>query len=349
MNEKLFDFLKELQENKNLRNLSEEATKQTVILKIFSLLGWDPFNAYEVMPEYSVGASRVDYSLRINNSNKVFIEVKKINEDLEKHQEQILNYSFKEGVKMAVLTNGISWWFYLPLSEGSWEQRKFYTIEIYDQDAENITTKFMDFLSKENINSGKYVKNAEEVIKSKQKQYLIDKNLPKAWDKIIKEPDDLLIELLAETTEKLCGYKPDTKTIVKFIHNITKSPYYEPSVAKVTRITQGTNDDYKGKSINSFKLEGKIYNANTWKEMLIKVCSIMYKKHKKDFKKIFSLRGDKRPYFSINPKDLRLPGKIEGTNIYVETNINANFAVRLTRKVIAMFNGNEKDFRIYTN
>ncbi len=128
--------------------------------------------------------------------------VKRVGEDLEKHQEQLLNYSFQEGVKLAVLTNGITWWFYLPLHEGSWEQRKFYTIEIYDQDAEEISQKFWDFLSKENVVSGKAIVSAETIYKGRQKQHLIEITLPKAWNKIIKESDENFIELIAETTEK---------------------------------------------------------------------------------------------------------------------------------------------------
>ena len=159
MNEELLRLIDDFKKDRRLLSFDEAATKQAVILRILKALGWDPFNIDEVYPEYSVGDKRVDYALRHNGRNKAFIEVKKVNEDLEKHQEQLLNYSFKEGVKLAVLTNGISWWFYLPLREGSWEQRKFYTIEIYDQDIKDIVSKFEDFLLKENLISDKAIEN----------------------------------------------------------------------------------------------------------------------------------------------------------------------------------------------
>jgi len=152
MEEKMLELIKKIHSDRQLLSFDEAATKQAVILRILSSLGWDPFNIDEVHPEYSVGGKNVDYALRHDNYNKVFIEVKKVGEDLDRHQEQLLNYSFQEGVKLAILTNGITWWFYLPLHEGSWEQRRFYTIEIYDQDANEIVQKFIDFLSKENVN-----------------------------------------------------------------------------------------------------------------------------------------------------------------------------------------------------
>lgn len=149
-------------------------------------LGWNPFNIEEVYPEYSVGSKKVDYTLRYNGKNKVFIEAKKVNEDLEKYQEQLLSYSFQEGVKLAVLTNGISWWFYLPLREGSWEKRKFYTIEIYDQVSKDIIKKFEELLSKENVISDKTIENAENLynIKVDKNNTIFDKrNIPEGVEK----------------------------------------------------------------------------------------------------------------------------------------------------------------------
>ena len=168
-------------------------------------------------PEYSVGGRRVDYSLRINNVNKVFIEVKKIGEELDNHQAQLLNYSFQEGVKLAILTNGITWWFYLPLQEGSWDQRKFYTIDMLQQEPDDIASKFMSFLSKENIANDKAFENAKIVYKGQQKQKILKRMLPKAWNKIITDPDESLVELLKETTEKMCGHKADNEFIKQFL------------------------------------------------------------------------------------------------------------------------------------
>ena len=162
MNEQILSLLKQLRGDTRLASFDEAATKQIVLLRVLSLLGWDIYNIDEVKPEFAIGNQRVDYSLRHASINKVFIEVKKVGEDLERHQEQLLNYSFKAGVKLAILTNGISWRFYLPLNEGSWEQRKFYTIELYDQDPDDIKGSFVSYLEKENVISDKAVENAEK-------------------------------------------------------------------------------------------------------------------------------------------------------------------------------------------
>jgi negative regulator of replication initiation len=356
MNEKLLKLIKEIQKDRRLVSFDEAATKQAIILRILSCLGWDPFNIEEVCPEYSVGEKRVDFALRHNGQNKVFIEVKKVSEDLEKHQEQLLNYSFQEGVKLAILTNGVSWWFYLPLHEGSWEQRKFYTIEIYDQNPENITQKFIDFISKENVVSDRAVKNAEGLYKSYQRQYLIKETLPKAWNKLITEPDELLVELLAETTEKLCGYKPDSETVEQFLTSFTKEPekskrptqptFRLPSELPTHPVKPVITQNYAGKSIVSFVFKGNKYEVKTWKDMLIQICNIMFSIHRDRFEKVLKLRGRKRPYFSKNPNELRGPERINGTDIYVETNLSANNVVQLSKRILALFGYKEDDIAI---
>ena len=36
------------------------------------------------------------------------------------------------------------------------------------------------------------------------------------------------------------------------------------------------------------------------------------------------LRGKKRAYFSFDPKDLRHPLRVKDSNLFIETNLNAN-------------------------
>lgn len=73
MNEVLSKLINDFKKDRRLLSFDEAATKQAVIMRILSYLDWDPFNIDEVHPEYSVGSKRVDYALRHNGKNKVFI------------------------------------------------------------------------------------------------------------------------------------------------------------------------------------------------------------------------------------------------------------------------------------
>ena len=151
MKGELLGFIKEIKSDQKFLSLDEAAIKQSVVLKILLFLGWDPFNVDETHPEYDVGTGTVDYSLRYDDTNRVFIETLTIGEGLEKYQEKLLLCSIQYNVNIAVLTNGITWWFYLPRHEGDWEERKFYTVDMYEHRAEDIAQKFRDFLSKEHV------------------------------------------------------------------------------------------------------------------------------------------------------------------------------------------------------
>jgi predicted type IV restriction endonuclease len=349
MRSQLITFIEELKSN-GIDGSDEESTKQAVILRALHLLGWNIFDTGEVKPQYvNIAGNKPDYSLRIANITKVYIEVKKINENLDNHQEQLLNYSFQEGVKMAVLTNGLTWWFYLPLNEGSWDQRKFYSIDISEQNSELIADKFSAFLSKENICNSSAFENAEELFKSRQRNYVLRTTLPTAWNKIIDESDDLLLDLLNETTEKMCGFKADQETLEEFFNsnknqfiighksvtsvNTKSKQKRKASVTKSFKLTE----HYTGKQLTSFIFEGKRFESSKWIQILIKLCELFSHQNNIEFERILSLEGRVRPYFSINKNQLRSPEKISGTNIFMETNLGAESIVKLAYKIIILF------------
>ena len=355
MQYQVISFIESLKADKRIISFDEAATKQAVILKLFSLLGWDTFNIDEVTPEYSVFSKRVDYSLRINNANKVFIEVKKIGEELENHQEQLLNYSFQEGVKLSILTNGVTWWFYLPLYEGSWDQRKFYTIDILQQKSEDVVSKFIDFLSKDNIANGKAIQNAEKIYKGQQKQNILKDTLPKAWNKIIFEADELLIELINETSEKICGYRADIELIEQFlskhkevflVSTPSRKTILSPRPKIIPRKPTSIPESYSGRSISSFSFRGSQHGVRFWKDLLITLCKILSTTHRNDFNKVLSIVGRKRPYFTYNENELRIPQKINNTDIFVETNLSANNIVKICLDMLAIFGYSSSELRI---
>lgn len=335
---------------------SEEATKQGVILPILHHLGWNPFDVQEVFPEYSVQNRRVDYSLRINNYDKVFIEVKRIGEDLEKHQEQLLSYAFRQGVKLAILTNGIIWWFYLPLHEGSWEQRRFYTIDLQSQAPNDIIEKLTAFLSRQDVVDGKAVKNAENIYNSRQKGEIIRQTLLKAWRKLLSESDDLLAEVVAESVEKLCGYKPESELVIEFLKEIsgetslpvTPKPLRQ-KVAEVTAVAASdlvtkdkTNDNDKAYVINSiidskpvsFEFDGQTHEVNSWINLLKTFVRLIAEKHHNELEKLTSLAGRQRPYFTTDSNLLRQASRVPNTSLYFETHFSANGIIRLIGQVL---------------
>lgn len=119
--EKLNEFIARVENlKKSIR--TEEATKTSLIMPLFSLLGYDVFNPNEFIPEYiaDVGikkGEKVDYAVAINNKVTILIEAKSINENLQKHDSQLFRYFGTTTAKIAILTNGIKYKFYTDLEE----------------------------------------------------------------------------------------------------------------------------------------------------------------------------------------------------------------------------------------
>ena len=188
MAETIAQAIEQIKNTVSLRSLDESATKQGVALRLLSLAGWNPFDVSEVVPEYTVGNRRVDYALRPGSANAVFIEVKRPGENLERHQQQLLEHCFQEGVKLAALTNGRTWWLYLPLQAGSWEQRRFLTIDLESQEPNIVEQRFMGYLSQENVSSGRAVSDAEDLVQSQQRAEVTSKTIVEAWNQIVGTP-----------------------------------------------------------------------------------------------------------------------------------------------------------------
>jgi hypothetical protein len=223
------EFIAQLKTSSELSLYSEAETKQFVVLPLLRHLNWDDGDRGQVRPEYAVQSRRVDYALMVRATPKVFLEVKRSDQELGIYQEQLLDYAFKEGVRLAALTNGITWWLYLPLHEGTWDQRRFYTIDILEQGAKAICDNFSMFLSKENVESQAAVKNAEAIFDSQRRSAAIRQAIPKAWRKLHSEADPVLVDLLRDEAESISGFKADDEDIKEFLQQCIQAADIPPA------------------------------------------------------------------------------------------------------------------------
>ncbi len=119
--EKMKEFVERIKKLQNSIN-TEEATKTSLIMPFFSLLGYDVFNPNEFTPEYTADVGikkgeKVDYAITLNNVVTILIEAKSVNENLQKHDSQLFRYFGTTTAKLAILTNGIIYKFYTDLEE----------------------------------------------------------------------------------------------------------------------------------------------------------------------------------------------------------------------------------------
>lgn len=101
---------------------TEEATKMSLIVPFFRILGYDVFNPEEFTPEYTADVGikkgeKVDYAIMDNGEPVILIEAKSCKEKLDKHDSQLFRYFGVSTAKFGILTNGIIYKFYTDLDE----------------------------------------------------------------------------------------------------------------------------------------------------------------------------------------------------------------------------------------
>ena len=345
MSDKLLKVIERWQSDERLASFDEARVKQAIILPILRGLGWNTDNPDEVWPEYSVKERWVDYALLTGTTAKVFIEAKKGGEPLERHDSQLLDYACKhDGVEIAALTNGVTWWFYLPLRAGSWEQRKFSTVELNNQDKEDTTRNLLEFLSKENVSSGDAVRNAADLYDHNQKKRQILETLPEAWNQLVSEPHDWIVELLAEKTKELCEHMPEENEVEQFLlaHlqdiKITKSP--DPIPPKPIPPKPKPSGSMKGTKPTAFTFNGTRYEVTSWSKMLVRLCEIVHSEQKSGFEEVLRFKRGRTPDFSREQSDFKHPKQarqINRTGIFVNTCKNADQIMQTAENLIAHF------------
>jgi predicted type IV restriction endonuclease len=362
---KLTEFIKKVQSDERFAAYDEAAIKQAIILKILSLVDWDPFDADEVQPEYEAGGGKIDFSLRHSGTNKFFIMVKKGDKDFPKYQDKLLGYAVQGKAEMAILADGLTWWMFLPLLGGSAEEKRYHVLDMKEQPAEEVSEKIEMFLAKGNVTSGKALKVAEDIYETRQRNLLIRGHLPKAWQKIISEPEKWLTNLLADVTKELCGYKPEREVVEEFLaHEVqvkadlermlrpepsppSPPPDEAPLLYPEKTPASVRSEDFTGKSIIAFSLDGKRHEVKSWKAMFLKLSDVVLPKNKKDeLEVLFTLSTPQREYFSKNPYEFLSGEKISGTGIYVDTNLSAREVVELSHKMLMLFGRKESDLSI---
>ncbi|MBI4645593.1 MAG: hypothetical protein HY738_03105 [Bacteroidia bacterium] len=218
MNENLYNFLVNIKYNTAIYSYDESDTKQGIILPVLEHLGWNTKLVDEIIPEYPVNGFRIDYKINAGN-NDIFLKVKKTSENLEKHEQQLLDYSFRFGVEFSILTNGLNWWFYLPMQKGKWNERRFLDIDVTNQEISFVSNNFTNLLSKQKLISSEAILNAQKIVEDKIRKKNIELLMPKVWNSLMNDFNSPFIELFINELKKSSGYEPTYQEVREYIFN----------------------------------------------------------------------------------------------------------------------------------
>ena len=305
--------------------VNEASVSQGIVLRLLSRLGWQIFDSAIVWPEYSVEGKRVDYALCHPRSKPlIFVEVKGIGQS-DGSERQLFEYAFHHGIPMAVLTDGQEWSFFLPAEQGDYQERCVYKLDIVARPVEESAKIFQRYLAYSEVSSGKAIQNARDDYKNVSKDRQIQNALPEAWKRLLEEEDDLLLELMADKVETICGFKPSLDTVANFLsRKVLSSTISFPTQAPLS-VQQKTqplshsvkkaehidyNDEVSSKDFSGFILNGTKYQERTAKDVMIKVLGVLHSRDDSFLQRFASLphHGRRRRYISHNKMEL-YPGR----------------------------------------
>ena len=326
------------------RFTNEAAVSQGIILPVLSALGWPVFDVHTVIPEYSVGTRRVDYALcHPADRSIVFLEIKRVGQT-EGADRQLFEYAFFEGVPMGVVTDGQEWSFYLPGEQGQFHERRVYKLDLLERDDSEIVNRLQRYLSHKRIVSGEALEAARADYRNAAKARDVTTTIPLAWKSLLEEPDGLLIELLAEKVEDLCGYSPELDQCAEFIERFRET-INEPKLLSPNP-PEPTSPQRKRRQTSKSGEIGFIYNdiqysAKSAREVMSEIFRLFHQNDNSFLERFASRKhGKKRRYLAQNRSEL-YPGRpdlAEEHSIEVISGwwLGTNYSKRDIEKIITL-------------
>ena len=212
---------------------------------------------------------------------------------------------------MAILTDGKEWRFYLPGGQGRYDERMVYKLDLLERNIEDAANRLERYLSYEKVCSGEALQATRSDYQAVAKDREIKDTLPRAWNALLKEPDSLLLEYLAEKVADLCGYKPDLNSCGQFLERVS-NPDIGTTVSTLKQTTplsvkepKETDGVHEKRSVVSCVIKGETYESKSAKEVMCKVFQFVIKEDA-DFPEKFSPLpyGKKRRYLARDRREL---------------------------------------------
>jgi predicted type IV restriction endonuclease len=325
---------------------NEASVSQGIVQRLLHSLGWPVYDTGVVSPEYSLEGRRVDYALCHPASKPlVLIEVKQVGQS-EGADRQLFEYAFHGGVPMAILTDGREWSFFLPTEQGRYDERRLYKLDLLERNSEEIEATLNRYLGYEDICSGRAIEAARRDYRNAARKREAEKALPEAWKKLIEAEDELLMDLVSEKVEDLCGVKPDVTAVATFLRrrlhsteNKPPHPFPAPKKRNPERSLDTSYENSQTPEFVGFSLHGKTHRYKNAIETYTNALRELARRDP-DFPTRFAAypkgRG-KRPYIA-RTREALYPGKpdFEGgrelrRGWWIDTNLSNKQKARLMK------------------
>jgi hypothetical protein len=205
--------------------------------------------------------------------------------------------------------------FFLPGEQGAYHERCVYKLDLIARPITESTKIFERYLKHEEVASGGALENAKSDYRTVSRTRQIRDVLPVAWHQILRDQDELLVDLIAERVATICGFKPEPEIVADFIQKLStpsrpeipapKLPPDHPPMGSPTIETGSAEPQFSG-----FILHGQRYNEGSAIDTLMRVFEVLSGRDANFLERYAALpkHGRKRRYLSRNKMEL-YPGR----------------------------------------
>jgi len=138
----------------------EENVKLKIIIPLLQLLGYDINKNMDF--EHSVRNKKADIGLMINGTLRIIVECKSLEQSLDKHIEQALDYAWKKQVNWVILTNGKETRLYRTWIENVQEAKDRELWKVNLRELESQFDKLAEWVSYRSLSTNKIEEVSEE-------------------------------------------------------------------------------------------------------------------------------------------------------------------------------------------
>lgn len=223
--------------------MTEETTKNAIIMPFFVLLGYDVFNPSEFIPEYTCDVAtkkgeKVDYAVLQDGEPSMLIEVKRVGMKLQKQQQgQLYRYFSTNRCRIAILTNGVNYLFFSDINTPNiMDDEPFFSFNILEDD-EILYVSSLEKFCKSEFN----IKN----ILSKAVYLKYEKVVQKTMEQDLISPSDELVKYFLSRPEIKSGNRITAQMIDKYRDSTFKA------LQKILGVTINCNETSIKDSVNT--------------------------------------------------------------------------------------------------
>ena len=353
--------IKERYQKYKERALNEASTRMVFINPLLECLGWDTSNLDEVEPEYStIDKKEVDYACKVDNKPVLLIEAKSLNSTLDdpKGITQIIGYAASEGVNWCVLSNGIVYKVYSSTEKIEATKKLLFEVDLLRLEPKLAAEK-LNNISKNFITNG--------MLDELSEQLFTEKKVTGSLKEIFLNPSPSFIKLIKNTSEDNSLDNTRIKKVLSTLWRdrlsvasegkIGKTAHSKVISSKLEKTTKDANKESReiskdrkaAKKITGFAFQGKRYDVATWTDTLVKFCELLQESHQDFYSTASQIKGKKRDYFSKDNSQMHSPRLIRGSNIFVETNLSAEFIQKLIKRLLVKFGYSDDSVEYFCN